>query len=410
MKKNVLIGENKLYDFSLDIEILYSKQIKEYPLLSHEEIIALLEEYKKGNLQARGKIIEGNLRLVSSIASHYAHKTESFSDMDLIQEGTIGLMRAIELYDPNKARFSTYATRWIKESIRYGILSRDKMIRTKSCSRGISKKYNELIDEYYQEYGRMPTDQYIQKKLRVDNHTLYYLKNQENYHLLSLNQKIKESENTELGDIIESGNDFCDEIINNKDTFDLLNVIRSVLTEDEYYILYSRVLSETQKTQETIGNEFGVTNEAIRQREKRILKKITPFVNKDGNTYKIKLSELKKMYGSLYDKLKQEPLFPETIYIFLYVKDRFSSLERRILYLILIDKFYYTLEDIKKIVGISIEEIKTIYNHIEKVIQEELKDRTSFQHFKEKGIEEFGTTIYKLELVDQEKKYFKAFK
>ena len=271
-----------------DITQLYLKEIKKYPLLKSDELNKLLNEYKNGNQGAKNKIAESNLRLVVSIANKYVSITESLTLLDLIQEGKIGVMRCIVTYEPEKGAFSTYATQWIKQAIIRSINKIDKIIRRPEHLIKTTKEYQKLILQYYKNYKNYPPDEYIKEKLNINDDTLSYLKEIENFNTISIHQKAKndDNESDELIDFVSSKSNEYDKLMDKEEISEFLNVIKSSLTPKEYYILYYRVLTDDEKkTLEAISKELGVTRERIRQIEVKILKKVKPLINKDSYIY-----------------------------------------------------------------------------------------------------------------------------
>lgn len=405
MEDELIITNDQITNIlSLDITTMYLKEIEEYPLLDKEEQIRLISEYQKGEIGLREKIINSNLRLVVSIANRYIKLTTYHSFLDLVQEGSIGLMRAIETYDKNQGSFSTYATFWIRRYIINNI-NKDKLIIIPNNTIQISKDYDKFLKEYYKKHHRLPDDEYIKQKLNISSDILSYLKKRDNYNITSIDKKIK-SEDSESGEIVDyivsSSNDY-ENLIDNMDAFDFLNVIKSILKSKEYYILYYRVLTDNIKTLAEISKTLGITGERIRQSEKAIVQKIKPYTTKNGHLYNDRLDYIKKIHGDMYYKLKLEPLTPNQIYIYLYLKDKLSETEQRLLYLKLIDQYNYTIDEIKQIMQISGDEFNIVYNNLTKIMNKELKDLTEFNLFKEKIIKEYGTKIYKIELIDKEK-------
>jgi RNA polymerase primary sigma factor len=153
-------GKAKMRSDSSDTVSWYFSEIQKYPQLSHATSTSLFQALQAGSTSARRTLINSNLRLVISIAKQY-RKSEVPME-DLIQEGNIGLMKAIERFDWKKGfRFSTYATWWIKQSIGQLILKRRKTIRLPAHAAGLQKRMIEAAEEYRKEMGTEPTDEEI---------------------------------------------------------------------------------------------------------------------------------------------------------------------------------------------------------------------------------------------------------
>ncbi len=143
----------------------YLERIKDIPLLSKKEEIELIKKCHKGDNKARWRIINANLKLVVNIAKHYAHFNLPF--MDLIAEGNIGLMRAIDKFNPKKGyRFSTYAAWWIRQAITRALIDQGKTIRIPVYMSEFMSKYMKVKNKLRQKFKREPTRREIAKKMR----------------------------------------------------------------------------------------------------------------------------------------------------------------------------------------------------------------------------------------------------
>lgn len=271
----------KYYFYEYNIEMkeqnsetinLYFKEIKNYQILSREEEQELFKKIKSGDEEAKQTIICSNLRLVVSIARRYCQNNENLL-LDYIQEGNIGLMKAVEKFDITKGfKFSTYATDWIKKYILY---YRDTCLNEIKKTSQV-KKHKALIDkaiiilEDY--YGKKPTDKEISKYTHLSLETINKMSLCYDQPI-SLNEKLDETKENEHIDFIESkGLSVEDEAINNY----IREIIYADLTEEEIKLLNWRYGLQDQKiyTQEEIGTFYGVTKKAICLRENKIKEKL----------------------------------------------------------------------------------------------------------------------------------------
>lgn len=266
-----IVIKKQLMDANLESIHLYLKEIKQYKILTREEEQELFIKIKKGDEEARKIIIHSNLRLVVSIAKRYSEKSENL--LDYIQEGNIGLMKAIDKFDVTKGfKFSTYAIYWIKKYIIcYKEVCLNEIKKTSQV-----KKHKALIEEaitfFKNNYGRKPTTEEISKYTNlslpiINKMSLCY--NQS----ISLNEKPDETKEDEYVDFLESKNLSVEEqAINNY----IREIIYSYLDEEEIILLNWRYGLQDQKTYtlEEIGSFYGVTKKAINLRENKIKEKL----------------------------------------------------------------------------------------------------------------------------------------
>ena len=159
-------GENKTLAMDDPVRV-YLKEIGRVPLLSTEEEQVLAMRIADDDPDAKKRLAEANLRLVVSIAKRYVGRNLSF--LDLIQEGNIGLMKAVEKFDASKGyKFSTYATWWIRQAITRAIGDKGRTIRIPIHMGDLINKYQKAIKEYEEIYGKKPTDEYVAEKLGLD--------------------------------------------------------------------------------------------------------------------------------------------------------------------------------------------------------------------------------------------------
>lgn len=246
------------------------------PLLTAEEEIELSKRIELGDQEAKDIMICSNLRLVISIAKKYL-KTRSLSFLDLIQEGNLGLIKAVERYDYSKGfRFSTYATWWIKQAITRGIDDQDRLIRIPVHMGGIVRKVMRTAQDMIRENDEMPDNKQIAEELDISECTVKRAFRIA-AHPLSLETPIGEDGNSHLGDYIEA-TDVVSPEENAIDTSMQIEINKQLQTLDdrEQKILEMRfgLNNERQHTLEEVGNYFGLTRERIRQIEARALRKL----------------------------------------------------------------------------------------------------------------------------------------
>ena len=254
---------------------MYLKEIGNIPLLTAEEEVFLAQRIEKGDEQARKQLIEANLRLVVSIAKKYVGRGMSF--LDLIQEGNMGLMKAVEKFDYKKGnKFSTYSTWWIRQAITRGIADTAKTIRVPVHMVETINKTLRTSRMLLQELGREPTNEEIAKKMNMPVAKIdEILKTSRDP--VSLDTPIGEEEDSQLGDFIE---DDAAVVPPDAASFSMLqeqlSKVLDGLAERERKVISLRFGLEDghPRTLEEVGREFGVTRERIRQIEAKALRKL----------------------------------------------------------------------------------------------------------------------------------------
>ncbi|MEW5895858.1 MAG: sigma-70 family RNA polymerase sigma factor [Candidatus Omnitrophota bacterium] len=262
----------------------YFKDVRSIPLLTPEEEVALARRVKKGDAEARKKMIQSNLRLVISIAKRYINLGVPLSD--LIEEGNIGLMRSVEKFDHRKGfRFSTYAAWWIKQAISRSIIDQGKMIRVPVYKNEEILKYKKASETLTHRLNRKPRVAEIAKKLqlpidKVREYERFIAK------MSSLDAPLSEEGDGQVKDIIAdetmvNPQEQLEEFFNKERARNLLEN----LTEREQKILLLRYGLEdgTARTLAEIAKEMSVSRERVRQIEGAAIKKIKKMIEDEKN-------------------------------------------------------------------------------------------------------------------------------
>lgn len=274
--------EIKLEDFSdlkgfnIDDPVkMYLKEIGKIPLLSADEERILAENMEAGDIEAKKKLAETNLRLVVSIAKRYVGRGMQF--LDLIQEGNMGLMKAVEKFDFRRGfKFSTYATWWIRQAITRSIADQARTIRIPVHMVETINKLVRIERQLVQELGREPTNEEISEHMGIEVDKVNEIRKiaQEP---VSLKTPIGEEDDSHLGDFIEDETAIApDEAANFSMLKEQLNQVLSTLSDREKKVLELRfgLNDGTPRTLEEVGKEFEVTRERIRQIEAKALRKL----------------------------------------------------------------------------------------------------------------------------------------
>ncbi|MFA6466572.1 MAG: RNA polymerase sigma factor RpoD [Patescibacteria group bacterium] len=265
-----------LTDIAADSIQMYLREIGKVSLLNSEEEMALAKRKEKGELEAKKKLIEANLRLVVSIAKKFTGR--SLTLLDLIQEGNIGLFRAVEKFDYRKGyKFSTYATWWIRQAITRALADQSRTIRIPVHMVETINRFNQIERRLVQELGRDPLPEEIAAEMGEDIDKIRQII-KISQETVSLEASVgDDDEDSTLGDFIEDEKNIGpDRVAALKLLGDHVRKIIGDLTPREQKILEMRFgLSDgVAHTLEEVGQEFGVTRERIRQIEAKALERI----------------------------------------------------------------------------------------------------------------------------------------
>ena len=254
---------------------MYLKEIGKVPLLSAEEEIELAKRMENGDVEAKNRLAEANLRLVVSIAKRYVGRGMLF--LDLIQEGNLGLIKAVDKFDFRKGfKFSTYATWWIRQAITRAIADQARTIRIPVHMVETINKLLRVSRQLLQELGREPTPEEIAKEMDIPVERVREIQ-KISQEPVSLETPIGEEEDSHLGDFIpDEGASEPSEAASFTLLQEQLVDVLSTLTPREEKVLKLRFGIEDghTRTLEEVGKEFNVTRERIRQIEAKALRKL----------------------------------------------------------------------------------------------------------------------------------------
>lgn len=267
--------------FEMEVFRIYLNEVAKYPVLSREEEKNTAKAAQKGDEEAKEFMIKCNLRLVISIAKKYINRGMSLTD--LVEEGNIGLIKAVEKFDYTKGfKFSTYATWWIRQAMERSLINQCRMVRIPVHMTENINKVLKTQSELQRNLGREPTTLELSTACKMPLSTLkkvYDAMKQDT----SLDSPIGEDDSGSLHELISSDEQSVDPyvIIENMSKKSLIMRWLDCLNETEKHIIVKRYgLDDSEpETLETIGNSLGITRERVRQIEKRVLSKLKNLIS-----------------------------------------------------------------------------------------------------------------------------------
>lgn len=281
-KKDEMLEAFDLADIYDDSIQMYLREIGKVPLLTGEDEIELAKRIGKGDASARKRLTEANLRLVVSIAKKYMGRNLGL--LDLIQEGNLGLFRAVEKFDWRKGyKFSTYATWWIRQAITRALADQSRTIRIPVHMVETLNKYAQAERQLVQDLGREPLPEEIAAEMGIEVEKVYHLK-KISQETVSIDSPVGDEgdEDSSLGDfIVDEETTKPNEVAGRQILKEYVHDILKDLDPREQKILRMRFGLEdgVTHTLEEVGEEFGVTRERIRQIEAKALERIKDHVN-----------------------------------------------------------------------------------------------------------------------------------
>ena len=275
---------NMLMSPKNDTMKVYMQDIGDIPLISREEEVELAAQIADGSERARAKLIKSNLRLVVKIAHDF--KGLGLPLLDLISEGNIGLMRAVEKFDPSKgAKFSSYAAWWIKQSMRRALANQSRTIRIPVQSAGKINKIKTMRAHLYETLGREPTDAEIADSLDYSERTVAGLRRAD-LKSFSLHDPIQQGEEGQFEDIIpDHATTTPDKVLGKVESVQRLLELLSTLDEREQLIIKMRfgLDGEPPKTLEAVSQRVGRTRERVRQIQNQALARLKQMMNEEAS-------------------------------------------------------------------------------------------------------------------------------
>lgn len=276
-----LVGKKYTYksgDSSYDSIQMYLKEIGQYPLLSAGEERELAQRIQRGDEEGKNLLARANLRLVVSIAKKYVGRSADLTLLDLIQEGNIGLFKAVEKFEWEKGyKFSTYATWWIRQAITRALADQSRTIRIPVHMVETISKYKQVVRRLSQDLGREPLPEEVATEMGLEVEKIYNIKNIDQ-DTVSLEKPIGDDDDkSTLGEFIADDKILSPDMESAQRILsDQVKEILNDLSEKERKILEMRhgLVDGIVHTLEEVGREFAVTRERIRQIEAKAIEKI----------------------------------------------------------------------------------------------------------------------------------------
>lgn len=289
---DILDGSSNLLDMDEDLSKLagdeanhdsiqiYLKEIGQYPLLSSEEEKELAKRIEMGDEEAKSRLMKANLRLVVTFAKKYVGRSPNLTLLDLIQEGNLGLFKAVEKYDFSKGfKFSTYACWWIRQGITRALADQSRTIRIPVHMVETIAKYKQVLRRLSQDLGREPLAEEIADEMGVDVEKIHVIENIDQETLSLEKPTGDDDDKSSLGEFVSDDKILSpDQEASRRILADQINEILMDLSEKERKIVEMRnglgQYNGVMHTLEEVGEEFQVTRERIRQIEAKVHEKI----------------------------------------------------------------------------------------------------------------------------------------
>lgn len=255
----------------------YLNRLTQAPLLSPDEEVVLTRAAQSGNANAKQRLVESNMRLVINIAK--AYRSKAIPIEDLIQEGAIGLMHAVERFDPEKGfRFSTYATHWIRQSIGRALDNKAKAIRIPAHISQSLRKIERIRAQLMRELGQEPTPEQVAAAIGISPKRLLAL-SQASQEMLSLDMRVGDNENTTLGNLLKDDSQADPEAeCLSGEVMEELQIILMELSERERRVMSYRLkmegVADDNVVRDSLARELELSRERIRQIEIQAIKKL----------------------------------------------------------------------------------------------------------------------------------------
>ena len=255
-------------------------------------------------------------------------------------------------------------------------------------------KYFKLLEE---NKGRHFTDKELCELLDVTQENLDNIKHSANINTFSMNQTTGDDNETELGSFLASPSDSYSDVEEKMASRNLFLVMKEYLNDCEYYVLFHRILDNPQWTLEQLGESLGVTRERIRQLEAKVLKKVKPIMASEHKRLSI-TNKIRDREGSKIDFLTIEPISPDKIMKYLFIKDELTLKEKKLLHLMYFGKYTLNRRQTASFLKLTLEECNLIYHSLMNKMKEKFENKDKFESYRNSLLKNFGTKIFSVDL------------
>ncbi|HLS71066.1 MAG TPA: RNA polymerase sigma factor RpoD/SigA [Chitinophagaceae bacterium] len=251
----------------------YLQEISRIPMITPEEETILAQKIRVGNQRALDKLVQANLRFVVSVAKQYQHQGLSLSD--LINEGNLGLIKAAQRFDETKGfKFISYAVWWIRQSILQALAEQGRLVRLPQNKIGTYNKANRAYIAFEQENERAPSTEELAAILELNEAEISNIFSTNTRHT-SLDAPVHEAEDVAMGDLLESGIDTDEDVMENSLKVEIQRILKSLsVREAEIVSAFFGLEGDEGPSIEEIGLKYNLTKERIRQIKERAVKRL----------------------------------------------------------------------------------------------------------------------------------------
>ncbi len=385
-----------------DNEKDFMRLIDRFPVGDKEKNLELLIRYRQGDMQARDRLIEQNLKLIVSYARKKVKYTESYKLLDLVHEGVLAMLNGLENFDLHRkdVQFMSYIYTCMKNRIDDVLKSTDKLIQSPNYLSSVVRKLEKITRECESQRKPIPSDEELCKLLGITMMTLRCAKREQRYSFISLNKPANEDGkegDSELGDFIDGKDSSIDNFLDSVVDRELLAYLKLTLSPYKYYILYNRVFAPKPVYHSVLAKTLGVSRAAVQEMDSSTLKSLRK-VFAYGTWKKLCRDTLMRNNVDV-DNFNVSPISPANITCYLFLRDSLNSIEKKIFLSVLKENFQFDEEKLarrlncsKRLIDVSCRSLEKKLERVNREVQEE------YANFARKMIETYQTGIFDVDL------------